>query len=205
MKILNYFTATVIVLLFLYACNNKKEQNEIPPETYNQFITKGARISGEAQAVLLDNVSQAMQKGGPEYAIEFCNSEVSSIVENLGSEHDAIIGRVSEKNRNPENNLKNDAEKKLWKDMVEAVKAGNAHDTLLMTGNELVFYRPIKTIMPTCLECHGTPGEEVLPSTLEKIEALYPKDKATGYALNEFRGLWKIRFTNPDLQQNNPK
>ena len=204
MKTFNYLIVTVILLTFLSACSNNKKQNEIPPETYDQVIKKGARISGEAQAVLLDNVSQAMQKGGPEYAIEFCNLQVSSITEDLSREHDAIIGRVSEKNRNPENNLKNDAEKKLWKHMARAVKAGNGHDTLLMMNNKLVFYRPIKTMMPACLECHGTPEEDILPSTLEKIQTLYPNDKATGYEMNEFRGLWKISFANPELQQSNP-
>lgn len=197
--------AMVFLLTFLFACSNKKEQNEIPPETYDQYMKMGGRISGEAQAVLLTVVSDALQQGGAEYAVGFCNLQASSIVDSLSRKHNATIGRVSKKNRNPENNLKNDKEKKLWKDMAKALKAGHAHDTLLMTDNQLIFYRPIITLMPGCLECHGTPGEKILPSTLEKIQTLYPEDKATGYELNEFRGLWKISFTNPELQQRNAK
>ena len=205
MKILTYSAAAIVLFIFLFGCSNEKEQNEIPPETYNQYIKKGARISGEAQATLFTAVSDALQQGGAEYAVEYCNLQATSIVDSLSRQHTAKIGRVSDRNRNPENNLKNKAEKKLWKEMAKAVKAGNAHDTLLMEGNELVFYRPIRTLMPACLECHGTPEEDILPSTLEKIKTLYPDDKATGYELNEFRGMWKIQFTNAELRQSIPE
>jgi len=57
----------------------------------------------------------------------------------------------------------------------------------------LNYYKPILTALSACLQCHG-PEEEINPETLQKIKTLYPNDKATGYSINELRGLWKIGF-----------
>lgn len=32
------------------------------------------------------------------------------------------------------------------------------------------------------------------PKTYKKIKALYPSDKATGYATNELRGMWVVEM-----------
>jgi hypothetical protein len=45
-----------------------------------------------------------------------------------------------------------------------------------------------------CLLCHGDPGTQIAPETMSTIDNLYPNDLATGYALNDFRGVWKITF-----------
>jgi hypothetical protein len=46
----------------------------------------------------------------------------------------------------------------------------------------------------TCLVCHGDPQTQIAEATLAKINDLYPEDKATGFAMNDFRGAWKITF-----------
>jgi hypothetical protein len=155
----------------------------------------GNDISGKAQGVLLANVSSAMQKGGPEYAIEFCNLQASSLIDSLSKANNCTISRVSVKNRNPGNNLKNEKERQLWDHYAEKLKSGNASDTLLRSEDALVYYKPIKTAMPACLKCHGAPGEDIQTATFQTIQELYPNDKATGYDLNEFRGMWKIAFS----------
>jgi hypothetical protein len=35
---------------------------------------------------------------------------------------------------------------------------------------------------------------QIAPGTMNVIRELYPNDLATGYALNDFRGVWKITF-----------
>jgi len=51
--------------------------------------------------------------------------------------------------------------------------------------------------MPACLKCHGVPESDIDSATVQKLRALYPTDLATGYRLNDFRGLWKIEFLIP--------
>ncbi|HKL31125.1 MAG TPA: DUF3365 domain-containing protein [Tangfeifania sp.] len=188
-----FYCLLFLVSIAIISC--KSNQNEkIPDEIYSEYTQKGNEISGKAQGVLLTNVSSAMQKGGPEYAIEFCNIQASPLIDSLSKANNCTISRVSAKNRNPGNALKNNKEKQLWNVYAARLENGNSSDTLIQNGKNLIYYKPIKTAMPACLKCHGTPGEDIQPATYATIRELYPNDEATGYSLNEFRGLWKIEF-----------
>ena len=183
-----HLIAAFLLVLILGSCNSSK--TKIDDETYITYLKKGDEITNLAQATLLGNVSKAMQKGGPEYAVEFCNLQASSLVDSLSSLNDCVISRVSDKNRNPENNLKNQQEKALWEKMQVKLSV----DTLVQGDNSLVYYKSIKIALPACLKCHGNTDNDISPATLEKINKLYPHDLATGYGLNDFRGMWKVEF-----------
>jgi hypothetical protein len=180
----NYFLIAVFAIL-LFSCKTK-----IDNAIYVEFTQKGNEITNLAQSVLLANVAKAMQTGGPVYAVEFCNLKASSITDSLNLANNCEISRVSAKNRHPENNLKTEADKNLW----AIFEAGMVNDTLIQEDKNLVYYKPIKTAMPACMKCHGTPGFDIDVATTEKLQSLYPNDLATGYQLNDFRGLWKIKF-----------
>ena len=111
MKINNLSFLLIVFGVFLFSCNQNK--SKIDSETYLEFQNRGLNISNLSQATLLANVAKAMQKGGPEYAVEFCNLKVSSIVDSLNNTNNCVISRVSAKNRNPENALKGNQEKEL--------------------------------------------------------------------------------------------
>ncbi len=185
MKLKTLIIACAAFLLF--SCNSKKISKEI----YAEFQQKGNEVSNKAQSVLLANVGKAMQTGGVAYAIEFCNLEASTIIDSLNQANNCVITRLSQKNRNPQNKLKTSTEKDLWK----IFGNGSVNDTIIQEQNKLVFYKSIKIGLPACLKCHGQPGTDIEPSTFEKIQHLYPSDLATGYDLNDFRGLWKIEFS----------
>lgn len=192
MKTVFYFISA-IMLFGLISCNSNQNE-KIDADVYSEYIETGNEISGQAQGVLLSKISSAMQKGGPEYAIEFCNLEVSGITDSLNNLYNCTISRVSAKNRNPGNALRGEQEKALWNLYQKKLQTGNAADTLILNDDVLVYCKPIKTALPACLNCHGTPGSDIAPATLEKIQELYPNDLATDYQQNEFRGLWKIEF-----------
>jgi len=175
----------IIIAIFLYSCNSK-----IDSETYTEFQKKGNDISGLTQSVLLANVGKAIQKGGPVYAVEFCNLQAESIVDSLNGVNNCVISRISEKNRNPENKLETSSDKNLW----AIFETGTTKDTIIQERKKLVFYKPIKIALPACLKCHGIQGTDIDSDTSEKLQGLYPADLATGYKLNDFRGLWKIEF-----------
>jgi hypothetical protein len=58
-----------------------------------------------------------------------------------------------------------------------------------------VYYKPIKIGMPTCLQCHGKPKEDINEATASTIRKKYRFDKATGYAMGNLRGAWKLTFS----------
>ncbi len=187
-----------ILLLFaafiLLSCNsNSSKKENITPELYSVYLQKGNDIANLAQSVLLSNVGNAIQQGGPEYAVEFCNINASEIIDSLNQSNNCIISRVSEKNRNPHNVITNDEVKGLWNFYADK-EINTVNDTIIQLAGKLVFYKPIWIGMPACLKCHGVIGEEIDEGTYKKIQNLYPEDLATGYKLNDFRGMWKIEF-----------
>ena len=177
----------IFCLLAITACQPKK----VNPTTYQ---TTGQEVTAQAQAALLMNVSQAMMQGGPINALEFCNLNAASIVDSLNKVHNCIISRVSEKNRNIKNHLSTNEEKMLWDGYKRLPNSAQLQDTVIVGESKITYYKPIKIGMPACLKCHGSTTEDISTGTLEKINELYPADKARNYKMGELRGLWKVEF-----------
>ena len=184
----NRILLLLMISFLLISC-----KKNIQPEIYIEHIEKGNTITTEAQAVLLANVASAMQTGGPSHAVEFCNLKASGITDSLNHVFNCTISRISAKNRNPENAVASATDKQLW----SAFEKGVVGDTVVRHAKNLVYYKPIRTAMPACLKCHGVPGTDIDSVTVQKLQSLYPADLATGYRLNDFRGLWKIEFKMP--------
>jgi len=185
------FPIVSLICFTVLSCGQKNTKNEIDTETYAKLLKTGNHISSQAQASLLAHVSKAMKQGGSLYAVEFCNLQASSIADSLSNRFNCTISRVSEKNRNPQNELKTETDKQLWawaNQQNDPIK-----DTLVVTKSQAIYYKPIRTGMAACLQCHG-PVETIQPETYQKLQTLYPNDKATGYGLNELRGLWRIEL-----------
>jgi hypothetical protein len=51
-------------------------------------------------------------------------------------------------------------------------------------------YRPI-SVMSSCVVCHG-PINTLLPGVKNKLEKLYPEDKAVNYSLYQWRGVIRV-------------
>ena len=150
-------------------------------------------MSNLTQGVLLANVGKAIQQGGAEFAVEFCNLKASSLVDSLNNLNNCTISRVSAKNRNSGNQLQGKDDKEIWSFFSDS--HGVKKDTILIHPDKLTYYKSIKIGMPACLKCHGTPNQDIDAATFEKLQKLYPNDLATGYKMDDFRGLWKIEFT----------
>ena len=192
-KIYNMWKLIISIIITITVISCSSPNTKIDASTYSEYQKKGDEITILTQAILLSNVGKAIQSGGTEYAVEFCNLKASSIVDSLNAVNNCAISRVSQKNRNPENNLKNETETTIIKLMSE----GSMKDTLIRSENTLIYFKPIRTALAACLKCHGNPGSDINTATMQKINQLYPNDLATGYQLNEFRGMWKVKFTAP--------
>lgn len=192
MNRLSIVPTLVLIAVLFFSCGQKSGET-IDSETYVRYQKSGTEISKQTQGVLLSNVSKAMQQGGSLYAVEFCNLQASGLVDSLNAEFDCKISRITDKNRNPENHLGTKTDRQIWAYFSNIQQHEELHDTLVQNKEKITYYKPILTAMPACLQCHG-PAEEIEPETYKKIQNLYPEDKATGYSLNELRGMWKIEF-----------
>ncbi|WP_425609259.1 c-type heme family protein [Thalassobacterium sedimentorum] len=55
-----------------------------------------------------------------------------------------------------------------------------------------IVHHPI-LLQTGCLACHGDPAS-IAPEVTQKIAQLYPADTATGFAVGELRGAFRVVF-----------
>lgn len=181
----------LIFFVSLMACTNADKSPEEALNVAVDWYAEGEQVATAAQNHLMSQVKAALQKGGPDYAIPFCHGNAGPIMDSLSQAYHCTIQRVSDRNRNPDQHPQTAAEESLMMDYVNRQIVG---DTVISQAGNAVFYRPIVIGLETCLKCHGQPGTDIATSTLDKLHELYPEDRATGYQMNDVRGLWKITF-----------
>ncbi len=159
------------------------------------FLQKGDSIANLAQSVLMKNVAGAIKAKGVAGAVEFCNLNASPLTDSLSAVSVSKIQRLSDKNRNPNNAISNDADQKAWNVLKEKLQdtSVKAKHYVAKEGVDVYYYKPIMIGMPTCLQCHGDKNS-MDKDALAIINDKYPQDKATGYKEKELRGMWKIKL-----------
>lgn len=161
-----------------------------PKQTYADI---GMSYAKSTKATLGKNLMGAIQKEGVLHALSFCNVQAMPLTDSMATKHNASIKRVSDNFRNPANEA-NKEELEYISLFKQIVGNGEEPEPLVVEENDKVnFYYPIVT-NDMCLKCHGTSGKEIQAETYKEIKALYPKDKAIGYNVNEVRGMWSISF-----------
>jgi hypothetical protein len=94
------------------------------------------------------------------------------------------VGRTSHRLRNPRNAPEPWMEP-LLAHYLEDPEA-RAPRTVSLEGGRAGYVEPIFVQAP-CLACHG---ESLAPGVAERLAELYPEDRATGFAIGDFRGLF---------------
>jgi len=183
----HYFSLiSIFGFLSLFACQNEKP---FPPEA----LSKGKEYALAAKKELGGQLMAALSKGGTIYALDYCNVNATQITDDVSSGIDVKIRRASDLNRNAANAATKDEITYIQAAKVSLKTGQELKPEIRRLNNRIVGYYPIMT-NGMCLQCHGTVGKEVLPETLEKIQTLYPMDKALGYGVNELRGIWVIEM-----------
>lgn len=186
-----------LILLIFSSCGRNKEKAAQKEESFKQeYLQKGGEIVELTQAELLKNVSQAMKSGGPGYAIDFCNTRAMLLKDSLSRLNNCQIQRIASKYRNPADMPQTKVEKDQLSQYEKVhLKGESIKPKVYLFKDRIEYYHPILINNGACLICHGDPGTQIADETLVKIKARYPNDLATGFAMNDFRGAWKITFT----------
>lgn len=140
--------------------------------------------------VLGKNLMEAIQKKGTLEALAFCNIQAIPLTDSMSLKYDATIKRVSDKNRNPNNNANSEELKYIAQFKKDFAEKKEIKPVVLEKGNKVKFYYPIDT-NSMCLQCHGI---QIKPEVSTQILKLYPQDLAVGYYEGEVRGIWSITF-----------
>ncbi|GGD58382.1 c-type heme family protein [Muriicola marianensis] len=162
------------------------------------YLEKGSEIAGLAQGVLGKNLVGAIDEKGTSGAISFCKIRATGLTDSVGIMNNAIIKRVSDKPRNPQNRATAEetgyiiAFRKQLENQAE--NKGRIIPIVKETGeDEVLYYSPITT-NSMCLQCHGKRETDIQEPVLTTLKELYPMDEATGYEAGQIRGMWKIQF-----------
>lgn len=194
------------ILVVATSCTSSTDQNIIDTsgnahdliteEEIKKYKEIGLEYAMSSQQTLGKNLVQAIESGGFEHAISFCNTQAIPLTDSMSQIHSASIKRASDFPRNPDN-LANAEELEEIVHFKNLIKKGKSmleiEPKIKIENTQVRFYYPILT-NNMCLNCHGVKNETVSPEVLSSLSTLYLEDKALGYNINEVRGIWSIEF-----------
>lgn len=160
---------------------------------------RGQAAMKEFGDTLRTELRMAMGRDGAAGAVAFCHDQAPAIAEQVMARHGVRLGRIAVpgRNRNPDNAPAG------WQAGVlagfqAAVEAGGAPEAQvavirdgLPDGVSLRLARGIR-VEAACLMCHG---DSIAPPIAERLAALYPDDRATGFLEGDLRGLVWVEVT----------
>lgn len=155
-----------------------------------------AGVEARAQAALkplkqglMKALTEAMASGGPEAAIAVCRDEAPKIAA-AASRDGVVVGRTSDRLRNPDNAPRAWAAPILAEYAAAPGDARPPHRVVALPDGRFGYVEPI-AVAEVCTQCHGA---QVAPAVRAKLAALYPEDRATGYAAGDLRGLFWVEL-----------
>ncbi|HTO17192.1 MAG TPA: DUF3365 domain-containing protein [Edaphocola sp.] len=192
----------LISLGFLCACNTQQNDEQKAALTTTlelseaDYLKMGDDIANQTQTMLMANVANAIKSKGVAGAVDFCNEKAIPLTDSFSEKYHVFIQRLSDKNRNEQNAIQTELDQSIWEEMSQLLKdtALAAKHIVKSTDEGTYYYKAINIAMPTCLSCHGSKKYDISAETLKAIAAKYPNDKATGYKMGDFRGMWKIKL-----------
>ncbi|MEQ8882529.1 MAG: DUF3365 domain-containing protein [Cyclobacteriaceae bacterium] len=208
-KLFNTPFLALLLALLTIACTSDKKQdtsgvrNEMKDRELVRVSDADLMARGNELGIEIVKVSQgslqkallnAIETTGLVGAVEYCNANAYEIVKGLEDSLNVKIKRVSQKPRNPLD-APDSVEQMILEAYAYDFSPTNAVNQILEFDEKtLIFTQPIAIANGLCLNCHGSPGEQVNDEVLAIIQSKYPDDKALGYSLGELRGMWSVKI-----------
>ncbi|MFC3416545.1 Tll0287-like domain-containing protein [Algoriphagus hitonicola] len=176
-----------------------KKLNEA--EIYEAAMIWGDSISTEAQKQLIGQLQNAIAEKGVPGAIEFCNVQALPILEEVSQKYEVEVRRVSNRYRNPVDQPSEMEQRILetYEYNVENELESTPNLQKIDDGEAYLYSKAIVIPGGLCLNCHGDPQKDISEETLEKINSLYPQDKATGHKIGDLRGMWSVKIQKSEV------
>lgn len=197
-SIMNKLLLLLIIVAILVSCKNTEKSKKVE-ETNKEnavnidsvYLSKGAFYAKNTQKVLGKNLLKAMKKGGPEYALAFCNTKAMPLTDSMSVHQQVKISRISDKPRNSNNKATAEQEKYINAFKKQLANNEKVKPILEKKDGKIHFYAAIIT-NSICLKCHGDVAKDLDEKVVKSLASLYPKDQAVGYTSNQIRGAWHI-------------
>ncbi|MFO1218335.1 MAG: DUF3365 domain-containing protein [Burkholderiaceae bacterium] len=162
------------------------------------WLDDARKVATSVPPKLLAVLQAEIDKGGPENAIAVCKEQAPQLAKEASDESGWAVRRVSLRNRNPKA-VPDAWERAALEDFDRRAAAGENPATLEKAeevkddaGKPVRRYIRALPTQQLCLQCHG-PVEQLKPAVVERLRALYPEDRATGYQAGQIRGAMTLR------------
>jgi len=178
------------------------QETEMTPETgiqvaVDENVEKCRAATKKLGGALKSALQEAMGEGGPVTAINVCHDEAEAIATRICDEEGLTVGRTSREFRNP-GNAPDQWEQSGLEAFAARVTAGENPGDLEMwatvteaDGSRTFRYLKAIPTGPLCLKCHGV---DLAPDLADKLDELYPGDKARGYSGGDLRGAFSVKL-----------
>lgn len=179
----------ILLVLTLVACEKREPVSHIPREEAVKLALEAAQ---DAFAQLSGELAKAIETGGPVAAIPICSEKAQPLVAEVASRRQLGLRRLSDRPRNPQQQASG-TDLATIEAFRTAIQNGTAPEPAVeeMPDGSTLVRLPIIVSQPLCLQCHGT-DSDIAAETRAAIRKLYPDDQATGYQLNDLRGIWQV-------------
>jgi len=159
-----------------------------------QLLQKSRAAIKSLGGDLKNTLQASMKASGPVDSVAMCQIEAPIITGKISQAKGMVVSRTSLKYRS-EGNKPDVWEKSVLEKFGQRKANGEAVKTMeyseLTEQNGKKVFRYMKAI-PTaevCLKCHGS---NIAPPIANKINSLYPADKATGFKKGDIRGAFSV-------------
>jgi hypothetical protein len=156
----------------------------------------GQPAAGALMSQLKNTLVGTLKTEGPVAAMKVCNLEAGTILQAVSLDFpECTISRTTRLTRNPHHGATaaDETVMQLFEALPQDQRASADH--VLKHGKTLVYYRPLWIEAP-CMTCHGDPAT-FAPDLQAELTALYPEDRAVGYAEGDLRGVLKVEMSQP--------
>jgi cytochrome c553 len=171
-----------------------KKYNKTTGPTFaaDDYLGKGRYIVMTTKKTLGKNLKKTIKSKGTKAAVNFCSINATPILDSMKTVFNADIVRVSNKNRNPDNQSNKKETEYILSYQTQLDNGEDLNPILEETEEQVAFYMPIVT-NEMCIQCHGV-KENIKPEVLAEIKKHYSNDKAIGYDVNQIRGIWRVKM-----------
>jgi starvation-inducible outer membrane lipoprotein len=180
--------AIMTLALLLLACAGGPEART--PADEELYRRAAMNLIEDLAGELQDELMSAVDERGVLSAVDVCQVTAPKLAA-AHSVNGWAIRRVSDRHRNPDNAA--DSHELEILSRFDTSSSPPYVEEWDSSGSVATyrFYKPIRT-SHLCLNCHGT-QERLAEGLVEKVRRIYPDDQATGYELNQLRGMFVVR------------
>ena len=194
----NVIITLILVAVFnLMSCTEKFKPSNLSQEEEQRVRKIGQTTAGILLKSLQKELKTTITNDGMLAALSVCNISAIQLTDSIKRSVDEVIEikRTSLRFRNPKNSPDDGEREGLIYFQKKILKTGKMPEDMIIKVNDTKgqyyrYYKPL-TIKPLCLSCHGQ-SDSIVPELSDHLQKLYPQDHATGYSIDQFRGLISI-------------